>query len=246
MATVQRKQAPRLARPAARYWKGKAPKGIVEAASDSEVDEEAEDEREVQEDGDVQIRDAGDIDMGGSGEEEEMQIPKARVGVKGKSISVALKDVSVSKEGKVIVAGRLESGKTEMEGEEGGMFGFCLRVLCVGCSIMLLDLESSEEESEEEEGLPGKEESDEEVGSLGLFQDVIKVADSRVNMRATRKMKPLSLYSGPYSYRSMHPLPLTYRMNLTLYTQACSWDNSGERCPCRRLRRTTTQERTGS
>lgn len=119
MATVQRKQAPRLPRPAARYWKGKAPKGAAEIESDSD-DERAEDEFEQQREGDVLIKEAGDIDMGGSGGEEEdegIQVPKARADAKGKGMSVALKDVSVSKEGKVIVAGRLESGKTEMEGE---------------------------------------------------------------------------------------------------------------------------------
>lgn len=162
MATVQRKQAPRLARPAARYWKGKAPKGVVEAESDSDGDEEAQDELALQEDGDVRIR---DVEMGASGEgdedeDEEMRIPKARVDVKGKSISVALKDVSVSKEGKVIVAGRLESGKTRMEAEEEGMLVFGS---CPGgeCSLRLLDSESSEEEEEEEEGAPGNEESEE-------------------------------------------------------------------------------------
>ncbi|KAF5355660.1 hypothetical protein D9756_003977 [Leucocoprinus leucothites] len=143
MATVPRKQAPRLPRPAARYWKGKAPKGIAEVESDSDIDEDTQ-EFEFQEDGDVQIRDVADIEMSGSGEEEEgMQIPKTRVDIKGKNISVALKDVSVSKEGTVIVAGRLESGKTEMEGEE----------------------ESSEEESsEEEKRTVGEEESEEESG----------------------------------------------------------------------------------
>ena len=120
MATIRPKPAPRLPRPAARYWKGKAPKGLAEVESDSDVDEAQE--SKIQEDGDVQIRDIGDIEIGASGEEDEdmgIQVSKTRADVKGKSISVALKDVSVSKEGKVIVAGRLESGKTEMEGQKG-------------------------------------------------------------------------------------------------------------------------------
>lgn len=121
MATAQRKQAPRLPRPAARYWKGKAPKGVAEIESDSDVDEQAQDEFEQQRDGgDVLIKEAGDIDMDGAGgeeDEDEMQLAKAKVDAKVRSMNVALKDVSVSKEGKVIVAGRLESGKTEMEGE---------------------------------------------------------------------------------------------------------------------------------
>ena len=52
-----RKQAPRPARPAARYWKGKAPKGIKEA--DSESDEE--DTRE-------QLDNGGDVPLGGEQE----------------------------------------------------------------------------------------------------------------------------------------------------------------------------------
>ncbi|KXN87534.1 Microfibrillar-associated protein 1 [Leucoagaricus sp. SymC.cos] len=153
MATVQRKQAPRLARPAARYWKGKAPKGVTEVESDSDVDEGQE--FGPQEDGDIQIKDAGDIDIGGAGEEDEdevVQMRKSKADIKGKSISVALKDVSVSKEGKVIVAGRLESGKTEMEGGEGMSYSEVFRLI-----------ESSEEESSEEDEAAGKEESEEEV-----------------------------------------------------------------------------------
>jgi microfibrillar-associated protein 1 len=112
MATAQRKQAPRLPRPAARYWKGKAPKGVAELESDS--DEEPEQQLE---DGDVLIKDAGDINSEGNEEDnEEMRLSGVRVDLRKKgSMNITLKDVSVSKEGKVIVAGRLESGKTEME-----------------------------------------------------------------------------------------------------------------------------------
>jgi len=139
MPTIRQKTAPRLPRPAARYWKGKAPKGLVEAESDSDVDETQE--SKPQENGDVQIRDVGDIGMGVSGEEDEdegMQIPKAIVDSKGKSISVALKDVSVSKEGKVIVAGRLESGKTEMEGQKGVFLILAELIRSVSISLTIL------------------------------------------------------------------------------------------------------------
>lgn len=106
-----RKQAPRLARPAARYWKGKAPKGVVNADSDSE-DEEAQ---SVEEEGDVPI--GGDQDIVEE-EEEDMPLHKdARRSVK--SMNVTLKDVNISKDGKVIVAGREESGRTTLEEEEG-------------------------------------------------------------------------------------------------------------------------------
>jgi microfibrillar-associated protein 1 len=110
MSNVQRKQAPRPARPAARYWKGKAPKGIAEAHSDSDSDREgvAEDETAVE----GQVDDEGIEEFGMKQEQEPM---------KPRGMNIALKDVSVSKEGKVIVAGREESGRTLMEVEEGAL-----------------------------------------------------------------------------------------------------------------------------
>jgi microfibrillar-associated protein 1 len=41
--------------------------------------------------------------------------------VKPKAMNLALKDVSVSKEGKVVVAGREESGRTVLEEEDEGI-----------------------------------------------------------------------------------------------------------------------------
>ena len=110
MSSAPRKPAPRLARPAARYWKGKAPKGAGEVPSDSDGEEELQ---QPEEEGDIQI---GDQDFEGEEDEDE---PRARVVTKPvatKSINVALKDVNISKDGKVIVAGREESGRTELEG----------------------------------------------------------------------------------------------------------------------------------
>jgi len=108
MSNVQRKQAPRPARPAARYWKGKVPKGVAEVHSDSDSDHEgvAVDEAAVEE----QVDDEGI---------EEFGMKQERGVVKPRGINITLKDVSVSKEGKVIVAGREESGRTVMEIEEG-------------------------------------------------------------------------------------------------------------------------------
>ncbi|KAG6918685.1 hypothetical protein DXG01_012503 [Tephrocybe rancida] len=122
METV-RKQAPRLARPAARYWKGKAPKGAVDADSESE------------DEGDQQMEEEGDVAVGGdqdfADEEEDEDLPmRADVKTAAKSMNVALKDVNISRDGKVIVAGREESGRTAVEDEE------------------------SEDESEEEEEKP--------------------------------------------------------------------------------------------
>ncbi|KAG6887865.1 hypothetical protein C0992_010432 [Termitomyces sp. T32_za158] len=108
METV-RKQAPRLPRPAARYWKGKAPKGAVEVDSDSEN----EDARSL-EDGDVAVE--GEQDF--AAEEEDQDLPmRADVKTIAKSMNVTLKDVNISKDGKVIVAGREESGRTALEEE---------------------------------------------------------------------------------------------------------------------------------
>ena len=107
-----RKQAPRLARPAARYWKGKAPKGVVDVDSDSDVEEPAQMEVE----GDVPI--SGDQDI--VDEEEESMRLRTEAPKSLKAMNVTLKDVNISKDGKVIVAGRVESGRTALE--EDGAF----------------------------------------------------------------------------------------------------------------------------
>ncbi|KIK70345.1 hypothetical protein GYMLUDRAFT_147561 [Collybiopsis luxurians FD-317 M1] len=96
------KQAPRMARPAARYWAGKAPKNTVDADSDS-------DEEEHQ-----QVEEEGVVNVGDEDEDMPMKIDS----VKTKSMNIALRDVNISKDGKVIVAGREESGKTTLEEDE--------------------------------------------------------------------------------------------------------------------------------
>jgi microfibrillar-associated protein 1 len=103
MSTVAaRKQVPRPARPAARYWKGKAPKGVADAESDSD---DVEDTLPQEEDGDVPI----------SGEQDLVEEP-IHMGT-GKSMNVSLKNVRISGDGKVIVAGREESGRTVVEAD---------------------------------------------------------------------------------------------------------------------------------
>ncbi len=111
MSTTIRKQAPRPARPAGRYWKGKAPKGAADLSSSDESD----DEREVpQEEGDVAFAGEQDfIHAEYDGDEEEEQ---GRKGQRTGKMSVALKNVNISKEGKVLIDGRQEVGRTEMEG----------------------------------------------------------------------------------------------------------------------------------
>jgi microfibrillar-associated protein 1 len=111
MSGTQRKQAPRLARPAARYWKGKAPKGVADVPSDSDED----DVPEVEE-GDVLIGGEQDI----VNEDNNGGVPLRKDATKAtKAMNVSLKDVSISRDGKVTVAGREESGRTVME-EDGG------------------------------------------------------------------------------------------------------------------------------
>ncbi|KAF9015403.1 splicing factor, Prp19-binding domain-containing protein [Cyathus striatus] len=134
MSTI-RKQAPRLPRPAARYWKGKAPKGVAEVESDSDIEEG------LQENGDILVEGNQDIVQDYENNEDD-DIP-LRAGIqKSKTMNVSLKDVSVSKEGKVIVAGREESGRTALEEYEE-------------------DEDSDEEESEEARKLDSAGESSE-------------------------------------------------------------------------------------
>lgn len=79
MSAAPRKPAPRLARPAARYWKGKAPKGVDATAVDSD-DSDVEEAQEVEEEGDVLIR-----DLAGDEEEDEDGLEVQKVsGGKGK------------------------------------------------------------------------------------------------------------------------------------------------------------------
>lgn len=112
MSTI-RKQAPRLPRPAARYWKGKAPKGAAEVESDSD----AEEAPDMEEEGDVDIGGDQDI-LDEDGEEEGGMTLRKDMGKLVKSMNVTLKDVNISKDGKVIVGGREESGRTTLE-EDG-------------------------------------------------------------------------------------------------------------------------------
>ena len=111
MATTVRKQAPRLAKPVGRYWKGKAPKG----AADLESDESDGEEEEVpQEEGDIAF--AGEQEFLHAENDDEEEEEQGQKGYKTGKMSVALKNVNISKEGKVIIAGRQEVGRTETEG----------------------------------------------------------------------------------------------------------------------------------
>lgn len=122
MSTAVRKPAPRIARPAAVYRRGQAPKGVsVAELSDSDEDEgvegiEAEQDEAVE---DMPLRtiegDAGE-DESGHEEEDKLRSMKTATG----KMNIALRDVNI-KEGKVIVAGREESGRTTMEGKSANL-----------------------------------------------------------------------------------------------------------------------------
>ncbi|CCL99967.1 uncharacterized protein FIBRA_01992 [Fibroporia radiculosa] len=114
--TARRKPAPRLPRPAGRYWKGKAPKGAGEEPSDDDEDYDAEAQEVPEEEGDVMIRDVGEEE---EEEEARLDVRAKDVGkTGGRAMNVALRDVNISKEGRVIVAGREEVGRTEAELEQ--------------------------------------------------------------------------------------------------------------------------------
>jgi len=110
MATSTRKQAPRLAKPAGRYWKGKAPKGATDFSSSSESDD---DKDLPHEEGDVAFAGEQEFLHAKHDDEEEEDVEQGR---KTGRMSIALKNVNISREGKVIIAGRQEVGRTEVEG----------------------------------------------------------------------------------------------------------------------------------
>ncbi|KAJ7293878.1 microfibrillar-associated protein MFAP1, Zn finger, CCHC type protein, partial [Mycena rebaudengoi] len=126
-----RKQAPRLARPAARYWKGKAPKGVIDAGDSDDSDAEDAGSGAGDDEGVVDI--GGEQDIVSDAEEEDESAPRPLQRQPPKAMNVALRDVNISTDGKVIVAGREESGRTAVEEEED---------------------ESEEEDEEEEEAKP--------------------------------------------------------------------------------------------
>jgi microfibrillar-associated protein 1 len=111
--STTRKQAPRPAKPTGRYWKGKAPKGAAELpSSDSE---EGDDEGQVpEEEGDIAFAGEQEFLRAASHEDEEGE-QNNKVQKTGK-MSLALKNVNISKDGKVIISGKEELGGTEIQG----------------------------------------------------------------------------------------------------------------------------------
>lgn len=149
LATQVRKHTSKPTRAAGRYWKGKAPKGAAEFSSES--DEDDEEQLEVQEEGDVLIGGEQDIVE----EDEETTLPvKIEQSRVAKTMNLTLKDVNISKEGKVIVAGREESGRTKLEED------------------IVSEEESEEAPDEEEDEEDESESSESEEESKPLFRPV--------------------------------------------------------------------------
>ncbi|KAF8323145.1 hypothetical protein DL93DRAFT_2147213 [Clavulina sp. PMI_390] len=144
MSSAKRPTAPRQARPAQRYFPGKALRGVDAASSDSDSDDAAEqpqlEEGDVSYGGDQLVEDQDDDD------DDEVPSGTSRA-VTGKAptkaMNVSLKQVNIT-DGKVIVAGQLESGRTEVE---------------------LAEQEEEEEDEDEEEEEEEEESSEEESES---------------------------------------------------------------------------------
>lgn len=115
MSTTKRPTAPRQAKPAQRYFRGKAPKGANLVSESEESDDDDRDALQLEE---------GDVPLGGDQalddeEDEGLEDDGAYASIPSvaptKGMNVSLRNVNIT-DGKVIVAGRLESGRTEMEG----------------------------------------------------------------------------------------------------------------------------------
>ena len=173
MQTARKPAAPRPARAAGRYWKGKAPKGVdASALSDSDSDAVPEEAGEDQE-----AIDEEEFELGGRDEGDASQVKKGVA-----KMSVTLRDVDV-RDGKVYVGGQEE--------DEEGM----LMRKCDVASYTDSFLES--EESEEEETKPKAPGA--EVSSLSLVLACNNVRfDSRAAANtnlAQRKSRRRSLLS---------------------------------------------------
>ena len=105
-----RKPAPRQAKPAQRYFPGKAPKGVHELSESESDEEQALDDANL---------DGGNVPIGGDLEDiedEDNQMTSAiseKVSGPSRGMNVALKNVSITEGGNVIIEGR---ERREMKG----------------------------------------------------------------------------------------------------------------------------------
>lgn len=201
LATQVRKHTTaRPTRAAGRYWKGKAPKGAAEVPSDSEEEQEQEQERE---EGDVSIGGEGDFVKEEEEEEEESLPTRSTQAKSARALNVSLKDVSISRDGKVIVAGREESGRTLME--EG---------VSRNVHALLFSYQSCHvEESEELEEAQAQVEEEEEEASFRTYACSLWLTMllSRARRSPSRKKKKKTPNYCSDLYLSQSTLPLTRR-----------------------------------
>lgn len=181
LATQVRKHTTaRPTRAAGRYWKGKAPKGAAEVSSDSEEEQEQEQGHD------------GDIPIGGEEgfvrEEEEEEEGGSLPTRSARALNVSLKDVSISRDGKVIVAGREESGRTLME-EGMSRNVYALLFSHQSCHV---------EESEELDEARAQVEEEEEEASFRTYACSLWLTMllSRVTRSPSRKKKKSPNYSS--------------------------------------------------
>lgn len=205
LATQVRKHTTaRPTRAAGRYWKGKAPKGLTEVPSDSEEEkeqEEAQDERDIPIGGEEDIVDAEEEEE----EEEEGSLPTRSTRAKSaRALNVSLKDVSISQDGKVIVAGREESGRTLVE---EGMSGNIHALLSTHQSC---HAEESEEEEEEEAQAQVDEEEEEASFCKHVCGLWLTMLLSRARRSPSQKKKKNLNYTSDL-YSSPSTLLLTRR-----------------------------------
>jgi microfibrillar-associated protein 1 len=130
MQTTKKKDAPRLAAPAALYRKGKAPKGVWEV---QDSDSDYEDEHAQEPEGDVPV---GSVAVDNEGDEDDRQNIISHIFMETKkSINVTLRNVNISKEGKVVIDGREESGRTITEHGESLCYLIKVRLIVSMCSF---------------------------------------------------------------------------------------------------------------
>ncbi|KAH8992089.1 splicing factor, Prp19-binding domain-containing protein [Lactarius akahatsu] len=138
MSTTIRKQAPRPAKPTGRYWKGKAPKGAADLPSSGS--EEEEDEGQVpEEEGDIAFAGEQEFLHAASDEEGDQSNEVQKPG----KMNVSLKNVNISKEGRVIISGKEVLVGTETQG------AFYLPPTLYQHSQYYLELSETEGESDE-------------------------------------------------------------------------------------------------
>ena len=118
------------------------------------MDSDEEEEAEVgEEEGDVPIEDVE--------EEDGLEVRKDAVKAATRGINVTLRDVNISKEGKVTVAGRAEVGKTAVA------LGTLSTYSYVDAPF---DIHAEEEEEEEEEEEAAQEEEEVCASNFGVLE----------------------------------------------------------------------------